>query len=340
MTAAEIDNVINNLKSKFNQDKEHDMQVIRDYCENLTDSPEDQTILAAVARFASVEYPDAEANQKAAKLGEAVKQFHERIVELQKLAADKKFEEAAAGLAEILGGMNPVELDDRRLMTFNQPFEEMLFRARDTDSKPIVRISNLPEILYYQYATILFELKRYDEAREQLNKCIKLNPCDARAYFELAEIAKIDQNFDEVADLMAKVHPILFTRRALARYYRTLAFVENMRGNFRRAVAMIYVSIDYEDTPIARAQLNALAKVKGTDLSRPSIDDVRKLIEGTNIVLGPNQQVYELAVSVGAQARQRNPELARMAFFIAYDITHYKPLLRELARLGVEISHA
>ncbi len=339
MTAAEIDNVINHLKSQFNQDQEHDMQIIREYCETLTDSPEDQTILAAVARFASIEYPNAEANQKAAKLGEAIKDFHERVIALQKMAAERKFEEAAAGLAEILDGMNPVELEDRRLMTFNQPFEEMLFRARDTDSRPIVRISNLPEILYYQYATILFELKRYTEAREQLEKCIKLNPCDARAYFELAEVAKVEQNFDEVEEIMAKVHPILFTRRALARYYRTMAFVENMRSNFRRAVAMIYVSLDYEDTPIARAQLNALAKVKGTDLSRPRVDEVRQLVEGTKIVLGPNQQVYDLAVSVGAETRQRSPELARMAFFIAYDITHYQPLLRELAKLGVEVSH-
>ena len=336
MDAAGIRKVIESLKAQFNQDKEHDMKIVREYCETLTDSSQDQAILAAVARFAAHEYPDAEANQRAEKLGLAISEFHERIDELQKMAAERRFEEAAAGYAEILGEMDPVELDDRRLMSFNQPFEELLFRMRDKDGRPIVRISNLAEILYYQYASILFELRRYADAREQLEKCLKLDPVDMRVYFELAELAKLDQNFELVSELMAKVHPLIFTRRGLARYYRTQAFIENMRGNFRLAVAMVYVSLDYEESPVARAQLNALAKIKGTDLSRPKVEEVQALVQGTNIVLGPDQDVYGLAIAIGGRARVQNPGLARMAFAIAYDITHYKPLLRELAALGVK----
>lgn len=334
-TSVDIHAIIHQLKAQFNQDRAHDLQVIRDYCETLTDSPEDQAILAAVARFSLTEYPDPEAIQKAEKLGQAIKQFDARVTELQKMAAAKKFEEAAAGFAEILQDMDPIETEDKRFLSFNHPFESILFQARNRDKRTVVQISNLPEILYYQYATILFELKRFDEAREQLKKCLKLNPCNARAYFELAEVEKASQNLEEVRRLTAEVHPYIYTRPQLAHYYRNQAFLANMDGKFRLAVAMVYVSLDYEEHAIARAQLNALAKVKGTDLSRPKTEEIQKLIQDTDIQLGPNKDVYGIALEVGAKMRERNPDLARMCFIIAYDMTHYKPILRDLARLGV-----
>ena len=332
---SDINSTISQLKAQFTQDRDHDLQIIRTFCESLTDSPEDQATLAAVARFAMTEYPDAAATENAKKLGEAINKFHARIDELQKMAAAKRFEEAAAGFAEIIGEVAPVETEDKRYLSFNHPFESILFQARNKDKRPVIQISNLAAILYYQYATILFELKRFEEAREQLKNCLALNPVDTRAYFELAEVEKAEKNLEEVRRIMSDVHPLIFTRNALAHYYRTQAFLANMDGKFRLAVAMVYVSLDYEENPIARAQLNALAKVKGTDLSRPKLDEVKSLIDGTGIFLGPNQNVYNIALDVGAQTRAKNPNIARMAFMIAYDLTHYKPILRDLAKLGV-----
>ena len=338
MTAPSVDiNAITaELKAQFNGQREHDLQIIRDYCEKLSDSPADQAILAAIARFSLTEYPDPEAIKKAQKLGEAIKQFDARVTELQKMAAEKKFEEAAKGFEEILSGMVPVETEDTRYLSFSHPFESFLFNAYNQDKRKVVQISNLPEVLYYQYATILFELKRFDEAKTQLEFCLKLNPANVRARFELVEIAKVNQDLEEVRRLLLEVHPYIFTRSALARYYRNQAYLANLEGKFRLAVAMVYVSLDYEESPIARAQLNALAKVKGTDLSRPKIDEVQTLIQDTGIFLGPSKNVYDLAIEIGGRMREKNPDIARMAFIIAYEITHYKPLLRDLARLGVQ----
>ena len=96
------------------------------------------------------------------------------------------------------------------------------------------------------------------------------------------------------------------------------------------AVALIYISIDYEDAPPARALLNAVAKHRGVNLAKPTVRDVQKRLGDAKIPVGPCPSVYELAIHIGKTMRSTYPQVARMAFGIAYDITHYEPLLKEL----------
>lgn len=319
------------LETQFNGDEAHDMGILQDYVRSLGNVDDKATLIAEIGRFFIKKYPNSELATGAKKIEEYVNEFQEKIQNAQSLLRNKKFEEAVSAFDELIGENKPPESKEKRYYAFTHPFEEMLCRTNiQNDERPIERISTLPEILYYQKGAALFELKKYSESKEAFESCLKLNPADARVYFELAQIAKAENDLDTLRSLLKTMYPYLFTRHHLARFYREYAHIAMVEERFDLAVALIYISIDYEDAQPARAMLNAVAKHKGVNLSKPNVQEVQKRLGDAKIPIGPCPSVYELAIHIGKTMRRTYPQIAKMAFGIAYDITHYEPLLREL----------
>ena len=322
--------IIAYLETKFNGDEDHDVEVIQEYCRTLDKTKDNLDIIMALGRYSAEKFPNAKAVQNAKKIEEAFDIFQKKLQSAQELLKEKKFEEAVVAFDELIGENTPVESDEKHYYCFGHPFEETLCKMYYNDEKPIERISGLPMALYYQKAAALFELKRYDEAKAAYEQCTKLNPVDVRTWLELAQIAKAEEKYDEVRNILKKIHPFIYTRHFLARFYREHAFLAVVEENYQLAVALTYISIDYEDSAPARAQLNSLAKHRGVDLSKPKVEQIKSMLKEADIPVGPAQQVYELAMQIGMSMKKTYPQIARMAFAIAYDITHYEPLLKEL----------
>lgn len=319
------------LEKQFNGDETHDMGILQDYVQSLGNVDDKATLIAEIGRFFIEKYPNSELATGAKKIEEYVTAFQEKLQNAQNLLKEKKFEEAVTAFDELIGENKPPESKEKRYYAFTHPFEEMLCRTNiQNDERPIERISTLPEILYYQKGAALFELKKYNESKEAFESCLKLNPVDARVYFELAQIAKANNDLDELRSLLKTMYPYLFTRHHLARFYREYAHIAMVEERFDLAVALIYISMDYEDAQPARAMLNAVAKHKGVNLSKPTVQDVQNRLGDAKIPIGPCPSVYELAIHIGKTMRKPYPQIAKMAFGIAYDITHYEPLLKEL----------
>ena len=326
----DVSAIIADLEKQFNGDMNHDVEVMRSYCRSLERTNENLAIVTAIGKYVSEKFPEADAVKEAKKFEETFVHFQELIEEGQKCMHEKKYEDALAKFREVIGDVKPATDDSKYYCSFSHPFEEMLFRTGYKEGKEIERISTLPETLYYQCGVALLELGRYAEAKAEYMNALKLNPVSARTHFELITLAKMQKNYDEARRLLKEVYPCLFTRIMLARFYREHAGLALIDEKYDLARALIYLSLDYEDTPQARAQLNSLAKHRGVDLSKPSAEAVKQKLHEYDIPCGPAQSVYNLALYIGNQMKKAYPDVAKMAFGIAYDITHYKPLLKEL----------
>ena len=326
----QIQEIIASLEKQFNGDQAHDIEIVREYCRNLPQSEDSLRTVSALGRYAAEKFPDEPMVKDAKKIEEALTGFMDKIHQAQECLRDKKYDEAIKGFDEVIGDIRPPKVEGKRHFSFSHPFEEMLLRATTKDLGPIERISPLPEVLYYQKGVCCFELKRYDEAREAYQNALELNPVNVRTWFEIAQIDKIEGKYEDLRALLLKVHPMLFTRNMLARFYREEAGLAMIEEKYDLAVSLVYVSLDYEDTPQARAQLNALAKHRGVDLSKPTADGVKRRLEDAKIPVGPAPIVYKLAIDIGNAMKKEHPEIAKMAYAIAYDVTHYEPLLKEL----------
>lgn len=328
---AKIKQVIQSLEAQFNGNTEHDVDIIRTYIRSLEKSDENQAIVIALGHYAAEKFPDDETVKNVKKIEEAFKLFHEKALKAQTALKNKDFKAAIDIFSEIIADVKPPQNEEKRYMAFNHPFEEMLARAASNeDKRPIERISTLPATLYQQLSLAHFELKQYDEAKIALNHAIQLNPVNVAPYFELIQIAKLQNDFDEVKKLLNTIYPFIYTRHHLAKYYREHAGLAMIQKNYELAVALVYISLDYEDAPTARAQLNALAKNRGVNLAKPKAESIKEQLHHAEIPVGPNPAVYELAISIGNALKKTSPIAAKMAYAIAYDLTHYEPLLKEL----------
>ena len=325
-----IEDIIASLEAKFNGDKTHDIEVLRQYCHDLPRSDENLAIVTAIGHYVAEKFPDDDAVKEAKKFEESFQRFTQLIDEGQACIKAKQFEGAIEKFMAVIGEVRPAEASDRVYCSFVHPFEEMLFRANYTDDKKIERISSLPLYLYMQTAGAFFELQRYDEAKDKYNDALKLNPVSVAVLFELIQIAKVQHDLPEVRRLLAQVHSLIFTRHYLARFYREHAGLAMMEEKYQLALCLIYLSMEYEDSGQARAQLNSLAKHRGVSLAKPAVDTVKARLGEAGIPVGPEPKVYELAMYIGKQLKLISPDAARMAFSIAYELTHYAPLLKEM----------
>ncbi|MGN1073262.1 MAG: tetratricopeptide repeat protein [Bradymonadia bacterium] len=325
-----VESVISALEKQFNGDEAHDMDIVRQYLATLDRSEENIDIVREIGKYCTEKFPNSEAVKNARQLEEAFNTFRTKIIEIQESMKVRNFERAVSLLREVIGESVPAPIEGKKRFCFDHPFEEMIWRANSHDETPLERLSTLPMVLYYQLGSSLFELKDYDAAREAYEHALELNPVNTLVYFELIQIAKAREDYQEVRNILAKIHSYLYSRHQLARFYREHAGLAMIEGKYDLAATLVYLSIDYEDTPVARAQLNALAKHRGTDLNKPNVDLLKARLENAHIPVGPSSLVYQTALQIGEMTRHQYPQISKMAFGIAYDITHYRPLLKEL----------
>lgn len=331
-----IRTIIASLEAQFTGDEEHDLGVMRDYLGTLERSEENTLIVKAIGRYCIEKFPNSDIARSAKAIEELFDQFHSKIRTARECLRDKKFEEAVAIYRELIGDTKVEQTPNVKKLAFSNPFEELIYRyhvGEDVKNFEIERISALPFMLYYELGIALFELKRYDEAKEAYEKAIELNPVDPRPQFELIQIAKERGDSATVRDILTKVHRCLYTRAQLGRFYREHCYLACLEGQFDLAVALIYVSISYDDTPVARSQLNALAKHKGVDLSRPTVEVTKARLGAANIPVGPFMPLVDIAMEAGRQVQPVYPAVAKMLYSIAYDMTHYEQIAKLIARL-------
>lgn len=331
-----IRKIIASLEAQFTGDEEHDLGVVSKYLGSLERSVETAQIAKAIGHYCIDKFPNSDIARSAKAVEGLFDQFHTKISKARECLHDKKFEEAVAIYRELIGGTKVEQTPNVKRFAFSSPFEEIIYRYHgDDDIKKcdIELISPLPFLLYYELGFALFELKRYDEAKEAYEQAIELNPVDPRPQFELIQIAKERGDNTTVRAILEKIYSRLYTRAQLGRFYREHCYLACLEGQFDLAVALIYASISYDDTPVARNQLNAIAKHKGVDLSRPNATVTKARLSAANIPLGPFMPLVNIALEAGRQAQSVYPAMARIYYSIAYDLTQDERIAKLLARL-------
>lgn len=331
----DIEERIAELEKEFNGDPNHDVKVIQDYCAALPKNQENLRIVIALGQYAAAKYPDADEIKKSRteyeKMNKEAEALKLRLDDIQKMVHEKQYDSAIAAIKDILSEAKTPDDDEHRFVSFTHPFEEILFRATEKESRQLVRISNLVEMLNLQLGELFAETKLFGEAIEAIQHSMELNPVSANAHLELARIAIVRKDFDQAYEKLLDAHHYLFTRQHLAIFYAFLAeVVENVDKNYELAVAYNYVSLDYADNQLAHRALERLAAEHKADISKPEIEKVRKLARDANLPLGPDQKICELAVTSGRQMKSTYPDIAKQLIQIAYELTGQEELLKEI----------
>lgn len=240
---------------------------------------------------------------------------------------DKALEilEALIAKGEDENGNRIIFIDDTvsEYHAFDNYFEEILYKEL---FQPTRTVRNMPENfyqLYSIYGALLVELKHFDEAKVALEKAIEINPIGVDAIFELAEISKLNSEWDQYLALTKRCLHVAYTGKHVSRCFRNFGYYYVEQKDFNLAAALYLVSGEYDkETTMSQSQLFYIQHVSGKPIPKFTHATICKLFEKEGIPTGPNNDVIGIAYSLGKlMADNGNNEGARYLFSIVYDLT-------------------
>ena len=206
---------------------------------------------------------------------------------------------------------------------FRNPLEEILYNELAKPKRAQRRIPEDIGQLYFIYGNLLFEMKRFDEARVALKKAVTINPINVDAIFELAEISKMIGKLDDFCATSKKCLSLSYTGRSLGRCYRNIGFYYIEQKEYDVATALFHVSMTYDrQAAMAQSELYYIQQVTGETAPAPTIEEANRLFADYGIQFGPSNLVLSIAASLGKDAeRQRQYGAAKFFYSILYDLT-------------------
>ena len=222
---------------------------------------------------------------------------------------------------------------------FHELFEELLYRElshSELDFKPVP----IPfTALYSRYGNLLFELGRYGDASDILEKGLRWNPVDINLMLEYAECHKASGNMERFYQITMGVFDIAFTPAALGRCYRNLGYYYAEKENWDVAASIIYMSMQYDpDSEIARGELAYIEDASGKPLPEQSFQAFQQYSTQYNLPVGASELVLSVAYSCGHYfLRNGRKDIARYLFSIFYNLTYNEDIKAILEGIDIKL---
>lgn len=205
---------------------------------------------------------------------------------------------------------------------FENPFQEVVYKVINNPEKNIRRASFNYTLIYYMYGYCLIENGRLDEAETALKTAHRWNPVSSQVMFELAEVYKSTQRYEEYLYWTKKALKYAATPDEIARAYRNLGFYYTDMEKYSISAAMYYFSMAFEKSKTAYSELFYISNKTGSVPEQPDAETVRKIFEDEDIQYGANDDIVSVAVNLGMMLeKDKNYESAVYCYSIAYSLT-------------------
>jgi tetratricopeptide (TPR) repeat protein len=206
---------------------------------------------------------------------------------------------------------------------FRNIFEEIIYKETFKPERTVRKMSEDFAHLYCIYGSLLFELKRYDEAGAALKKAIRINPIATEARFELAEISKVKGDWQDFLKQTIQCLTVAYSSVNIGRCYRNVGYYFIEQQNFDAATVIYFISMQYDrQSQMAQSQLLYIQQVTGKQVKPPSNEEFVQIFKQHEIPSGANEIVLGIATALGKSAKEQGHfDAARFFFSILYDLT-------------------
>ena len=218
---------------------------------------------------------------------------------------------------------------------FRNPLEELLYRELYKPEKEVRYIPEDHSQVYFVYGNLLYELKRYDEAVAALKKAMRVNPVRTDVLFELGDLYKRRQQWDDFLELSKRSLAVAYKSADIARAYRDLGFYFSDHREYDTAAALFFLSTQYAESPVANSELYYIIKETGKELPEFGPEEVKQILSMREIQFGVSQDVLGISYAFAQRfEKEKNADAARFFYDILYDLTHDDGIRKKLEGLG------
>jgi serine/threonine-protein kinase len=169
-------------------------------------------------------------------------------------------------------------------------YYEWDWAAADAEYRRALELSGSGAYARTQYANLLAALGRTDAARQQADGAVSLDPLSADVRLNAGLMAYYQRRFDEASEIL---HRVIAMDPRFPGGYRTLARIEEARGNILDAIDLTDRAIRLSDYGAARAAALSLRAQAGQPAqAREGLTRLQARLAGENRPLGAPYEAY------------------------------------------------
>lgn len=232
---------------------------------------------------------------------------------------------AAAVLEPLLSEASEKYEDNDRVLyrDFNDLVETVLYLKLFNPSKSIVTPPVNRSELYRVYGYAMVDLERFEDAKISLEMAVRLNPVGPRAIFEYTDLLKRTGNFQAMRLWTRQCLRFAYLPSQIAQAYRNFGYEFIERKEFRKAAALYYVSLCYEQNQQATSELFYIMQMTRKKPEEPTPEEVKTIFKEENIQYGPGAPAVSALLRVAEHFEKEGcMEKARKYYGMLYDLTH------------------
>jgi len=312
---------------KLTGNSEMDFKILMDEYERYKSHKYSNEILRAISRLMYDILPDDEKekiNQIPNNQNLGIRTMNREINFQIKM---RNFDKALVLIESVIKNMEDTGLyindDKNNYYYFNNLLERLLYMETFKPEKEIRQIPENYSEVYFSYGNILFEVKRYDEAKIVLEKAISYNPVNTVYLFEIGEIYKINKDWEIFLKINRDCLKYAYSNKSIARCYRNFGYYYFEMEKYEIAMALYYLSINFDhEDKIAYSEIMYISEKTGLEIKAPDPQSVINILEDNDIKFGADNLILSIAYSIGREAQKTNQnEIAKFYFNIVYELT-------------------
>jgi tetratricopeptide (TPR) repeat protein len=212
---------------------------------------------------------------------------------------------------------------------FQNQLEQILYNELMRPERKVRIMDGNIGHLYFLSGYLYFEMGRFEEAENALNKARKINPVSVTPIFESAEIDKKNKDWDSYLKATKLCLSLSYTAEDLARSYRNLGFyyIEQEKYDIAAAIYQVSVVYDPKAATMAQSQLFFIQQMTGNAPTPPKMEEIMKMFEENDIPMGANELVLNIAMTLANMAeKEKYYDMARYYYSIVYDLTSWEEI--------------
>lgn len=303
MRSNDFDEIMREITSGLSGDHENDIKYLREKSEEYKDHELGKEIIRACGRMMFELLPDDAKEEIGSLISKENKGLETTMEEVRFNIYKKDFDKALQIIEPLILKHEELNMFNNDSVSeyycFDEPFEEILYRKMNNTEKTFRRAEIDYAEMYLTYGSLLFEMKRNDDAISALKKAMRWNPANAFIAFEHAENYKIKGDIETFKELTKKIFKIAFRRKTLARCYRNMGYYFVEKQMYSEAMNCYYFSLMFEDSPSAQSELFYISSQTGVELKDPSKEELENTFRMNDIPFGADDDVLKIAYTYG-----------------------------------------
>ncbi len=321
----EYEKIISDIKNGMTGEAQTDVGYLKDMYRKYEKHSDAQRIQGECIRMMFELMTEGEKAEFLKEITPDYSWVNEALNDVVKKIKDGNIDNALEKMEALVNRVEEVDMykdnDACEYHSFDEPFEEILFRSTAKTKKEIRQAAIPYGQIYRLYGSLLIEKRQLAEAREIFIKGMKWNPVSFAIWSEYIEIYKMLGDMERFFLLTNTAFGIAFHAKDTARCYRNLGYYFIEKKLYSEAVGCYMVSREFEpDAATVYQELDYIEHTAGS-VEPPSNELFREYAEKNGFPPHGNPGIQELALTAARQfSRQGQKRIAEYFLSISNEL--------------------